>query len=156
MSERVKPKIEEEFNTNLSGDLLTNALAFVEHMDEISGWNHLGEAICFFVTEPSTLRIFFGQNSSVCTSDFNSYPISDEMKNFVFNNLNQCNHFRTNGEVCGCGSQPGQSFIILGEKFDNICHCPIMFVNPTADTFEEIKKLVEAWKLCIAELKSTR
>ena len=154
MSEEKKQTIEEEFNTNLSGELLTNALDFVEHMNKTSGWQHLGEGVCFTVTDPGNLYIFvYGPQSSVCNSDFDSYPMSDELKGFVFANINQCNHYRTNGKQCGCGQQPGHSFTILGRKYDNLCNCPICFMNPDAETFEKVKELVEAWKLCIAELK---
>jgi len=155
MSEQEKKlTIEEEFKTNLSGDLLKNALAFVEHMNKSSGWRHLDESTCFTVTDPGNLYIFVhGPNSSVCNSDFDNYPISDELKEFVFAHVNQCNHFRTNGKLCGCGQQPGHSFTILGKKFDNLCNCPICFMNPDAQTFEKVKELVETWKLCIAELK---
>lgn len=160
MSEQEKKlTIEEEFKTNLSGDLLNNALAFVEHMNKSSGWKHLDEGVCFTVTDPGNLYIYFGHHngtvcfrSNDCTSDFDNYPISDELKEFVFAHINQCNHFRTNGKECGCGQQPGHSFTILGRKFDNLCNCPICFMNPDAETFEKVKELVEAWKLCIAEL----
>jgi len=43
---------------------------------------------------------------------------------------------------------------IFGKKFDNLCHCPICFADPDAETFEKIKQLVEAWKLCIAAVKN--
>jgi len=112
---------EEEFKKNLSGELLANALDFAKHMEETSGWEHLGEGVCFTVTDPDHLYIYFGTESSVCTSEFDKYPISDEMKEFAWANVNQCNHFRTSGGMCGCGKQPGLSFIILGRKFDNLC-----------------------------------
>jgi hypothetical protein len=117
MSEQEKKlTMEEEFKMNLSGDVLKNALDFVEYMNKSSGWNHLGESVCFTVTDPGNLYIYFGHKSIVCTSDFDNYPISDELKEFVFAHVNQCNHFKTNGKECGCGGQPGHSFIILGKK----------------------------------------
>ena len=149
-----KPTIQEEFNTNLSGDMLTNALAFVDHMDATEGWRHMDETVCFTVTDPGNFYIFvFGAQSSICNSELDSYPISDEMKQFVFDNINHCHHFRTNGEKCGCGQQPGHSYTILGKKYDNLCNCPICFMNPDAATFEKVKELVGAWKLCIEAVK---
>ena len=52
MTEHEKIAREEEFNKNLSGDLLINALDFAKHMDETSGWDYSGEGVCFTVTGP--------------------------------------------------------------------------------------------------------
>ena len=148
--------IEQDFKKNLKGDLLKNALVFVEHMNASSGWKHLDETVCFTVTDPGNLYIFFGHHpGSVCfrtnesSSDSEMYPMDEALKEFVWANVNQCNHFRTNGKLCGCGQQPGYSFTILDRKFDNLCNCPICFMNPDAETFEKVKELVEAWKRCI-------
>ena len=158
LTKKKKLTDEEYIKINTSGDLQKNALDFVEHMNKTSGWNHLGEDVCFIVTDLVTkygsFFIFvYGPKSSVCNSGFDNYPINDELKKFVFDHINQCAHFRTNGKECGCGQQPGHSFTILGKKFDNLCNCPICFANPDAETFEKVKELVEAWKLCIVELK---
>ena len=150
--------IEQEFKKRLRGDLQKNALAFAAHMDRSSSWKHLDEVVCFTVTDPGSLYIFFGHHpGTVCfrtderDSDSETYPMDEHLKEFVWANVNQCNHFRTNGKLCGCGQQPGHSFTILGRKFDNLCNCPICFANPDAETFEKIKELVEAWKRCIED-----
>ena len=154
MSNQEKLTLEEEFKKNLSGEQLTNAFDFVKHMDETSGWKHSDEVVCFTVTDPGNFYIFVhGPNSSVCNSDLSDYPISDELKEFVFAHINQCNHFRTNGKKCGCGQQPGHSFTILGKKLNNLCNCPICYMNPDAETFEKIKELMPVWKLCIDAAK---
>ena len=165
MSEQ-KSKItqEDEFRINLSGDTLRNALDFATYMDNTSSWKHLGENVCFIVTDPGDyLYVYFGHNkSSVCfkTTENNgetfNYPMDESLKIFAWARVNQCNHFRTNGKICGCGQEPGHSFMIFGEKFDNLCNCPICFLNPNADTFEKLKKLVEAWKICIEVNKRTK
>ena len=145
---------EEEFRFNLRGELLENALEFADYMNKTDGWNHMGENICFTVTGRNNLWIYVnGPASSVCMSEFDSYPISDELKEFAWAHINQCNHFRTGGKQCGCGKQPGLSFTVLGRKFDNLCYCALCFGNPDAEKFAKIKKLVEAWKLCIETLK---
>ena len=159
MSEQeMKRTHEDNMRKNLSGDLLKNALEFVEHMDKTSGWEHLGEQVCFIITDMVTkygkFFIFFNGNGSICDSEFDNYPMNDELKEFVFAKINQCTHFRTYGKECGCGEQPGHNFTILGRKYVNLCHCPICFADPDAETFEKIKELVEAWKLCIAAVKS--
>ena len=163
MSEQeTKPTVEQEIKTHLSGDLQKNALNFVAYMNasstkkHLSGWEHLSGDICFIVVDPGHLYVYFGHNktrvcfrASECNGDIYSYPLNQSMKEFIWNNINQCNHFRTNGEICGCGQQPGLSFVLLGKKIDNLCNCPVCFVDPTADTFDKIKKMVEAWKICI-------
>lgn len=156
MPEQEKKRTDEDYmRENLSGDLLKNALEFVEYMNKTSGWEHLGEQVCFIVTNMVTkYGRFFNGNGSVYNSDFDNYPINNELREFVFAQINQCTHFRTNGKECGCGEQPGHDYIILGKKYTNLCHCPICFADPDTETFKKIKELVEAWKLCIAAVKN--
>ena len=158
MSEQEKKlTLEEEYKANLSGDLLNNALAFAEHMNKTSGWEHLGEGVCFTVTDSGSgdFYIFvYGPGSSVCNSDFNDYPISDEMREFVHEHISHCAHIKSSGKECGCSEKRWRSFTILGKQYDNLCYCCMCFKNPDAEEFEKIKEWVEAWKLCIAELKT--
>ncbi|MCL2547362.1 MAG: hypothetical protein FWE06_09335 [Oscillospiraceae bacterium] len=119
---------------------------------------HLGERICFLIAVLShnEVHIFFGHQSIVCTSDFDNFPISDELKEFVWSNLSVCGYcgeelpdgMTIQSNACRQGDN-----IIFEKKFDNLCNCPICFHNPGAETYEKIKELVEAWKYCIAELK---
>jgi len=158
MSEQTK--IEEELKTNLSGELLENALDFVktsgfaEHTDGTSGWYHLGERICFTVIMPNQLWIFFGHDSIISKSDYDNFPINDELKEFVWAHVHNCKRCgaseNDNWKTCRGGDK-----IFFGRTFDDTCNCPILFENPDAEKFGKIKELVEAWKLCIAELKST-
>ena len=158
-----KQTIEEEIRKNLSGDLQKNALDFAAYINNSSGaLQHLGDDICGMVifppkdSPPSGLYIFFGgPNSSICASDYKNYPINESIKEFAWAHINHCAHFRSNGKICGCGDQPGYSLMILGKKFDNLCHCPICFENPDSETFEKIRELAEAWKRCIEELKKS-
>ena len=141
-----------EFKANLSGDLQKNAIDFAEFMKNSSADDYLGECVCFTVTnEVGDLHVFFGHQSIVCTSDFD-FPISDELKNFVWSNVNICSYcgeklpegVTIQSNACRQGDN-----IIFGKKFNNLCNCPICFNNPDAETFDKIKKLVEVWKLCI-------
>ena len=149
---------EQSIKKHLKGDLQKNALDFAPYMNDSFACTHLGENFCFMCVDPGHLYIYFGNiPGSLCfrtdesNSDNKSYPMDESVKEFVWANVNQCNHFRTNGKICGCGQQPGHSFTILGKKFDNLCNCPICFKNPDAETFEKIKELVEAWKRCIKD-----
>ena len=152
---------EKEFRTNLTDEtLIGNALDFCRHMND-AGWDHLGETVCFTVTfpgeDPGNLYLFtHGPQSSFCNCESDDYPISDELKEFLWAHVHTCVHYKSNGKQCGCGQQPGLSFSILGRKFDNCCNCPICFTNPDAETFEKIKELVPALKLCIEHIRKKR
>ena len=96
---------------------------------------------------PSGLYIFFGgSDSNICNSDYDNYSISESIKEFAWQNINQCVN-------CGCGDQPGHSLAILGKKYEKLCHAPICFENPDSVTFKRIRELAEAWKVSIEELK---
>ncbi|MCL2547411.1 MAG: hypothetical protein FWE06_09585 [Oscillospiraceae bacterium] len=167
MTEQEKLAREEEFKTNLSGELLVNALEFVNYMDETCGivndpfnpraWLHkdyAGEIICFTVTDSGNFYIFVdGPESSVCNSDFDKYPISDEMKEFVYSHIQHCSYMKSDGKECGCSEKRWRNFTILGRKYENLCYCCICFKNPDTETFEKLKELVPIWKLCIDAVK---
>jgi len=162
MSEPIRPKIEAEFNKNLSGEMLTNALAFVDHMDTTEGWSHMGEGVCFTVTDPGNLYIYFGHKSIVATSERDDLPVTDTLKEFVWANVNVCGYCGVDLTVCSDDDRAkiirynacrqGDN-IIFGKKYDNLCNCPICFANPDAEMFEKIKQLAAAWKDCIAFIK---
>jgi len=151
--QEMKRTHEDNMRENLSGDLLKNALEFVEHMNKTSGWEHLGEQVCFIITNMVTkygkFFIFFNGQSSIFSADYVNYPISDDLKDFVFAQIVHCNRC----SISGCGENAGRNLTIFGKKFDNLCHCPICFADPDAETFKKIKELVEVWKLCIDAVK---
>ena len=66
----------------------------------------------------------------------------DELKEFAWKHAHICDYFITDGKRCGCGRQPGSQKNILGKEFENICHCPMQFINPDAETLENMKKLL--------------
>jgi len=153
MTEQEKLAREDEFKKNLSGELLINALNFCNYMDEVSGWDHLGEGVCFPVTDPGNFYIFVcGPDSSVINSDID-FPISDEMRDFTWAHVSPCGYIKSGGKECGCKEKRWRNFTILGKNFDNLCYCCICFMNPDAEEFEKIKEWVEAWKLYIAAAK---
>ena len=155
-NESLYERQEKEFRANLKDEtLIKNALEFCAHMNE-AGWEHLGECVCFTVTFPGEGNFYLfthGPSSCFCNSNLDNYPISDELRDFLWAHVNPCNHFKTNGKQCGCGQQPGLDFSILGRDFKNCCNCPICFMNPDAAKFEKIKELVPALKRCIEHVK---
>jgi hypothetical protein len=120
-------------------------------MKNQGGFDYLGECICFTVTDnDGNFYVFSGHGeTNLCNGSYETFPIDESMKEFVWSNVNPCWHFKTDGQRCGCGQQPGLNFTIIGKKFDNLCNCPIAFNNPDAETFEKIKEFVESSKLCI-------
>ena len=75
--------------------------------------------------------------------DFDAEKYADEhLKAFAWAHAHVCDHFITDGKRCGCGRQPGSRKTIFGKDFENICHCPLQFINPDAETVENIEKLL--------------
>ena len=145
---------EAEFNKNLSGELLTNALGFCDYMDAVSGWEHAGEGVCFPVTSPGNFYIFVcGPDSSVINNDAVDFPISDEMREFTWAHASKCAYVRSGGKECGCSEKRWRNFTIFGKYYENLCYCCICFMNPDADKFEKMKEWAGAWKLCIDAAK---
>jgi len=158
-----KCKSEERMGSNQKSDLLKNILGFVDYMnksfdcDGTNAWFYLGECICFHVSHPHEEVVYFGHKSIVCTSERDDLPVSNELKEFVWANLNVCGYcgqelpdgITIQSNACREGDN-----IIFGKKFDNLCNCPIGFPNPDAEAIEKIKRLAEAWKLCITALKN--
>ena len=146
-----------EFHADLSGELQKTALDFAEYIYNAGGYDYLGENICFTFVVDGNFNIGFGNIDSLfCTVDCGDYPVDESIKEFAWNNLHKCWYVKTNGEVCGgCHDPTGQNYIIFGRKIDKLCRNPIMFVNPSAEKLERIKKLYETWKCCLDKLKRT-
>ena len=146
MSEQKKLTLEEEMKANnLNEELAKNALDFIQFLDETCGNYHLGESICIYIICREQFLIFFGHQSIVSTSDFENFPISDEIKEFAWSSVNECRY-------CGKEMPAGMTIqsnpcrqgdnIIFGKKYDNLCHCPIFFYAPDAQNLEKLKKFL--------------
>ena len=163
--------IEENMKEILSGDLLKNALNFIEYLKsndvppdspDSDSFSYLGENVCVIgifdevfgkIIESPAFVIFFC-NDDICehvNSQVDKYLIE-----FAQSNVNYCAYFTTGGKQCGCENKPGKRTTIFGKEFNNVCHCPLWFYNPDAKILENIKNLVEIWKNNIAELKSSK
>ena len=134
-------KIEKEINTLLSGETQKNALDFIAFLEmEKIPLNLLtivivGDGGNFPHIRPWV--IFF----NAC--DVNVDGLADDtLSEFAWAHVHTCDHFITGGQRCGCGRQPGSRQKIWGKEFENICHCPMQFINPDAKTLENAKKLL--------------
>jgi len=135
-----KATLEEKINTLLSGDTQKNALDFAAFLREnkIPPKFHVitivGDGGDFPHIRPWV--IFF--NVCVGTDGL----AGDDLMEFAWKHAHICDHYITEGKRCGCGKQPGFKEIIFGKEFENICKCPMQFINPDAETLEGMKKLL--------------
>ena len=133
--------IESAINEKLMGDTQKNALDFVAFLRENKippksyVINVVGDGGDFPHIRPWT--IFF----TVCDFDTDG-SVNDDLVGFAWKHAHICDHFVTGGQRCGCGRQPGFKKTIFGKEFENICHCPMQFINPDAETLENMKKLI--------------
>ena len=168
-NENIRTTIENEINGSLMDDLSKkNALDFIAYL-RANGmtttdanypgvFRYLGEAVCVLAIHPieegelPVYNIYWGDyDSTIFSSDYDDFPMDEQLKEFAWKHIHLCVNFTSNGKYCGCGSQPGKSMKILGKEFDNLCTSIIWFGNPDAATLETIYKLAEVWKLCIVE-----
>ena len=143
MSEKKKKTtLEEKIKTFLSGETQKNALDFAAFLkaNEIPPKLHVitivGDGGDFPHIRPWT--IFF----NVCDFDTEEGSANDDLAEFAWRHAHICDHFITDGKRCGCGRQPGSKKIIFGKEFENICHCPMQFIDPDAKTLQNMKKLL--------------
>lgn len=133
-----------ELKIYFNDEILINALDFEEYLF------NSGYGILFSVVAFPRLLYFVSGDSQICNTERNDLPICETLKEFTWAHMNSCNY-------CNGCSQQGINCTILGKKLDNnLCKCPIMFENPDSETFEKLKKLEEAYKLCIIELNNQR
>jgi len=146
--------IEDRINDILSGESQKNALDFVSFMktnnitpkihEESGGWSIMraDEDIGFMIADNS------GNMPGPWTVWFNSCdfkedgPVDDDVKETAWEHASICGNFLSGGKDCGCGDQPGFHRVIFGKEFENRCHSPLMFVDPDANTLENMKKLM--------------
>ncbi|MCL2301298.1 MAG: hypothetical protein FWC27_14240 [Firmicutes bacterium] len=74
------------------------------------------------------------------TCDFGgSDSANDTLKETTWAHARAC-------EQCGCGNQPGSDKIIFGRKFEHLCFAHLEFLNPDAETLEDIKRLLSLFR----------
>ena len=74
----------------------------------------------------------------------NEYDFDDDgsdgdaaLKDFIWDNVNNCTRCNPNWEKCGGGEK-----VVLGRKFENLCHSPMFFYVPDAQKLEKLKKII--------------
>jgi len=160
-TEEVIRRLEEKLGKYYSGEQLKNGCDFIAHMRNtgiIPGikqpnlFEYLGENVCVLVD----WTIFWGDyTSTLLLDEYQDFPIDDDLKQFVWDNIHTCAHFHTKGKECGCGGQPGKSVSLFGKEFDNVCSSIIYFNEPDADTLQKVYQLTELWKRAIEVANSS-
>jgi len=147
----VNPRsIENIINDAFSGDMLNNALNFIAFLraNEVivngAEVSYKGQPLCFMhidksTEEPGPWTIW---TEGDYTSEHANVPMSKQMKEIAWAHANICTNFISNGEHCGCGSQPGKRKVIFGKTFDNVCNADMAFYIPNAEALECVKKLL--------------
>jgi len=135
-----KQTIDKKINALLAGETQQNALDFSAflHTNRIPSKLYVltivGDGGDFPHIRPWV--VFF----NFC--DFGSDTADAELVEFAHTHAHCCDYFITEGGRCGCGNQPGFPQTIFGKDFKNICRCPMQFINPDAETLENMKKLL--------------
>jgi len=158
--------IENTINDHLTGEIQKNALDFLDFMrtNELlhnaadgTSFSYLGEEICLMIQDdkaPISGWIIFWADCDIDNGEHGNFCSDERLIDFAQNNVNICTNFRSNGKNCGCGQQPGERRIVFGKEYYNCCSkCTLCFSNPSAESLESIKKLVEIRKHSIAEKK---
>jgi len=159
MSGQNEPVIEDEMKTKLRGDTLKNALGFVAYV-RASGLTNDDE-YCnnfYYLNTPTFVLLCFENenypegewgiyNSPI--RDYEGIPLDEELKEFSRNNVRICT-----GQ-CGCPNWPrGGNQTVFGKEFKSVCSSVVMYPNPDAEALEKIKRIIEYWKLTIADAKN--
>lgn len=147
---KARPLIEDKINNLLTGDALKNALDFVAFLRENQllldsngdgeGWavgGLVGDSVGFMLVNgaaqmPGPWTIWFN------SCDFQESGLTDdELKETAWAHANACGHCHAGWRDCGGGERT-----IFGKTFDRLCHSPLAFTNPGAQTLERMKKLI--------------
>jgi hypothetical protein len=148
---KTHPVIEDKINEQLSGDARKNALDFLALLrsngislnSDGDGGKWSGWAVGGTVGDSAGYMIVNGAKEfpGPWTFWFNSCDFEDcaddELKETAWAHASPCGHCNAGWENCGGGEGT-----IFGRKFERLCHSPMMFVNPNAQTVEHMKKLM--------------
>ena len=148
--------LENTINLVLSGDMLKNALDFVNFLRENGlqiEYNPKEHADCKWTgaiggTVGDSIGYMYVKSGTnfpdPWTIWLNEYDFNDdgsaevgELKNFLWENVNNCSRCHSKWEKCGGGER-----IVLGKKFESLCHSPMFFYTPDGQKLEMIKKLM--------------
>lgn len=145
-------RIENAINEVLAGDSQKNALDFAEFLRANEMTIDGGEGDCWNVDyNQKEVGVFYvsgdaerpGPWTFWSNDDDYSEPagfaIDEQTKEIAWEHANYCGK-------CGAKCAPVRQKTIFGKEFDKMCTSTFMFTNPSAETLEGLKKLVELRK----------
>jgi len=113
------------------------------HAEHVGAFEYKGQWVCIACIIPMdgepTLVIF----DNPLTKHFDDFRLNDPLKEFAWAHVNVCTSC---GGSSGCGSQPGQTKMILGKEFTNLCTSEVAFWNPNTEALGKILQMVGLWK----------
>ena len=143
--------------------LIKNALDFTArmrangmantHATYSSVFEYLNEPVFVLVIHPIGddlgWNVYWGDyDSTICSDAINYFPVDEHLKEFAFAHIGFCGKCESNKpNYCG------KRWTIYGKEFDDVCHAPLVFNEPTADELVKIKKLIEMRIQVINEMK---
>ena len=146
------PTFEGEIRAKLSGDLQRNALDYIAYMNAnrllpatpgSNAFESVGEYVCqihiYPVDDVPGWTIFMGGYDDVlCSSEYQDYPIDEELRAFAWAHMNACKN-------CGCGTEPGKRVMLFGKECKNLCSAIWWIRNPEGEDLELTKRLTKLW-----------
>jgi len=138
---KIKPKIEEMIPQLLDGEIKKTAEAFLaylkgkKHAPQYGSFNswkisYKGKMLCYIKIVGDSWSVAFHLDSF-------ADGFSDRFKKAMQDNLAPCT-------ACLKACRKGIEVKVFEKQFANICHYwSIRFVNPTAETLEYVKELIE-------------
>ena len=147
-----KITVEDEVkNSDLSESLKKHTLDFVSFLkdnefsieregdEDGKGWKIVYKNECIGHMNFANIGIW------IDTCDFGD-SADGILKETTWANVRVCDYFSSGGKRCGCHDQPGLTKVIFGKVFNNLCFALLEFMNPDAETLENIKKLMLLFK----------
>ncbi|MCL2494870.1 MAG: hypothetical protein FWE98_04345 [Oscillospiraceae bacterium] len=137
----MRVNLERHMKHVLRGDALKNALRFAAYLkaNEMAHTgvhcevHYKGQCACYLLAEKKTWRIWTQGEYSREQGDV---PMDERMKEIARANVSRCVN-------CGNGCSTGNTKIIFGKEFTNVCNAVMMFRNPDAEALECVKRLID-------------
>ena len=156
-NENTQQKLENEINTILSGEARRHALDFVSYLrtsgmiplsDNPNRFTYMGAYTCIllFFKHPDFPCGYWGIYDCPIR-EYDGFPLDENLKEFARANVNICQG------KCGCPKPRGGNQMVFGKEFEGVCASVVAFHSPDAEAVEKVKKLMEYWKLIIADSK---
>jgi len=149
-------EIKNTLRNNLKDEALKNALGIVDYLTEkgltcnkewAAGFRFVknDKSPCLLVLTNHDAGWFLCDVPVVNEPEWDS--LNSEMKEFILSHIKTCNVHE--GNKCGCGSEPGVSSNIFGKVYNNLCTSQIQIINPSSDTLDKFKEVIEWWLINI-------